>query len=293
MYCDPLLMYFNDEIHVVELGLVGQRLAADPLNPLKEELHKSPPKLSVTYFGMNANKPPFDDPKVRQALNYAIDREWISRELYQGALPPANGILPPGFPGYNRELGGYSYDPERALQLIEESKYSNDAETLSSIALTLPGFVGAPLSQDIEAILDMWRENLGVRVEVQQTDWATYLQDLAKLRFHMFGGLSWIADYPDPENFLDGLFHTNSSNNQTGYSNPDVDRLLEQARVETDESARYELYHRAENLILEDAPWVLLWHGGIEYVLVKPYVKDYLPTSMTMPVLRHVNMTEK
>ena len=106
-------------------------------------------------------------------------------------------------------------------------------------------------------------------------------------------GLSWIADYPDPENFLDGLFHTNSSNNQTGYSNPDVDRLLEQARVETDESARYELYHRAENLILEDAPWVLLWHGGIEYVLVKPYVKGYLPTSMTVPVLRHVSMTEK
>ena len=290
---NPILLYLEDRLHIINLGVLGQGVVADPQNPLARELRRSPPRLSVGYFGMNVNEPPFDDPKVRQALNHAIDRERISRELYQDALPPANSILPPGFPGHDPQLKGYSYDPERALQLIEESKYGNDSETLSSIVLTLPGFLGAPVSRDIEAILDMWRENLGVHVEIRQTDWATYLQDLSKLRFHMFGGSSWVADYPDPENFLDGLFHTDSSNNQTGYSNPEVDRLLEQARVETDETVRYELYHLAENLILEDAPWVLLWHSGVEHVLVKPYVKDYLLTSMTVPVLRHVYITEK
>ena len=135
--------------------------------------------------------------------------------------------------------------------------------------------------------------SLGLEVEVQLTEWATYLLDLGDLRFQMFGGLSWIADYPDPENFLDGLFHTDSSNNQTGYSNPEVDKLLEQARVEQAERTRYELYHRAEEMILEDAPWIPLWHGGVQHVLVKPYVKDYVLTQMVVPVLRHVYIVEE
>ena len=89
----------------------------------------------------------------------------------------------------------------------------------------------------------MWRENLGIEVEVLQTEWATFLQDLRQKRFHMFGGLLWIADYPDPENFLDMLFHSESSDNHMGYVNPELDRLVEQARVELDPPARFELYH--------------------------------------------------
>ena len=138
----------------------------------------------------------------------------------------------------------------------------------------------------------MWRQNLGIEVEIQQTGWSTFLQDLHELRFQMYGGLSWIADYPDPENFLDVLFHSKSVNNQTRYSNPEVDRLLDQARVEQDQDARYELHRRAEEMILSDAPWIPLRHGGSEYVLVKPYVRDYFLTALIVPILRYVYMAE-
>ena len=290
---NPLLMYANDEIHIIELGLAGPEPLLDPSHPLSPELHRSPPSFSVGYMGMNASRPPFDDLKVRQALNYAIDKDGISQTLTRDALPPARSILPPGFPGHSSGIKGYEYDPEKARRLLAESKYSDDPEKFPSITLTVPGSFGARVAPTTEAVLDSWRRILGIEVEVQLTEWPTYLRDLGKHRFQMYGGLSWIADYPDPENFLDVLSHSGSSNNFTGYSSTEVDELLGQARVEQDQSARYELYRRVEEMILEDAPWVFLWHGGIEYVLVKPYVKDYFLTSMVVPVLRYVYMTEK
>ena len=290
---NPLLMYANDEIHIIELGLGGPEPLLDPSHPLSKELHRSPPSFSVGYMGMNAGTPPFDDVKVRQALNFAIDREGISRTLFQDTLPTANGILPPGFPGYSPDIRGFEYQPEKAQRLLAESRYGGDLEAFPTITLTVPGSFGSQVSASTEAILDSWRRVLGIEVEVQLTEWATYLQDLGKQRLQMFGGLSWIADYPDPENFLDVLFHSDSSNNYSGYSNLEVDRLLEQARVIQDQEDRHQLYHRLESVILEDAPWVLLWHGGIEYVLVKSYVKDYFLTPMVVPVLRYVYMTEE
>ena len=290
---DPLLMYANDEIHIIELGPAGPEPLLDPSHPLSKELFRSPPSFSVGYMGMNARTSPFDDVKVRQALNYAIDKKGISRTLFQDALPPANGILPPGFPGYNSEIRGFDYQPERARQLLAESRYGGDPAVFPAITLTVPGSSGSRVSAATEAILDSWRQVLGIEVEVQLTEWATYLKDIGKQRLQMFGGLSWIADYPDPENFLDVLFHGDSSNNYGSYSNPEVDRLLEEARVIQDQGARHELYHRVESLILEDAPWVLFWHGGIEYVLVKPYVKNYFLTPMVVPLLRYVYLTEE
>ena len=242
---------------------------------------------------MNGTRPPFDDLKVRQALNYAIDKDGISHTIFRDALPPARSILPLGFPGHSPGIKGYEYDPEKARRLLADSKYGDDPERFPSITLTVPGSFGAQVGPATEAVLDSWRNILGIEVEVQLTEWPTNLQDLGKRRFQMYGGLSWIADYPDPENFLDVLFHSGSSNNYSGYSNPEADQILGEARVEQDQSARYELYRRVEEMILEDAPWVFLWHGGIENVLVKPYVKDYFLTSMVVPVLRYVDLTEK
>jgi len=84
--------------------------------------------------------------------------------------------------------------------------------------------------------------------------------------------LGWIADYPDPEDFLDLLFHSQSRQNHTGYANPQVDALLEKARLETDQARRMELYQQAEQIIVDDAPWIPLYHGS-EYTLIKPYVR--------------------
>ena len=287
---DPLLMYLNDEIHILELGSLP---TLDVVGPLVSDLHEAPPSFSVSYIGLNLDRPPFDDVKVRQALNYAIDRQRISDVLFAGALQLAKSILPPGFPGYNDGLSGYEFNPGKAIQLIRESKYGDSLENSPPIVLTVPGSVGSRLGPSLETILEMWSQNLGIDVEVQSTDWATYLGDLERGRFQMFGGLSWIADYPDPENFLDVLFHSGNPTNWTGYHNSQVDQLLEQARLEQDQNLRYGLYRRVEQKIVEDAPWILLWHSGVEYVLVKPYVHDYFLTPITVPVLRHVYMTQR
>ena len=288
---NSMLMYENDEIHITGIPLALLAGVTDPSNPLNKEIVQAPPQFDVDYFGLNTAEPPFDDIKVRQAFNYAIDRKTLASTLLQDLVVPAAGILPPGFPGYNPDLKGYEYDPVKALQLIRESKYKSGSE-MPRITLTVPGSFGAALSPSIEAMLKMWEENLGVEIGVLQTEWAIFLQDLHRNRFQMFGGLGWIADYPDPENFLDVLFHSKSTNNQSAYSNGQVDLLLERARVEQDEAARFELYHQAEELIVADAPWVPLWHSNGGSVLIKPSVNDYFLFPMVIPKYRYVYFTE-
>ena len=287
-----MLMYDNDEIHITGVGLADLDRVLDPNSPQNSELLRAPPRFSTDYIGMKVDEPPFDDEKVRQALNYAIDRQAISRDVLAGLVVPAKGILPPGFPGYNPGLEGYSYDPELARQLLSESKYGPNLEKFDRpIILTTAGSFGSSVGLDLEIILRMWEENLGIKVEILQTEFATYLQDLIKRRFEMFQ-IGWIADYPDPENFLDLLFHSESNNNHTAYKNLELNRLLEQARVESNQAVRYDLYRQAEELIVKAAPWIPLWHSGEQYVLVKPNVHDYFLTPLIIPKLRFVYMTE-
>ena len=287
-----MLMYENDEIHVAGVGLADLDRLNDPSNELFPQLKTAPASFSVNYIGLNVNEPPLDDVKVRQALNYAIDKQEIASIVLGDLVEPADGILPPNFPGYHEGVEGYTYDPERARQLLRESKYGDDLENIPPITITTPGSFGANVSLDMEVILQMWERNLGITAEFQQTEFATFLKDLHKGRFQMFD-IGWIADYPDPENFLDILFHSESSNNHTHYSNPQVDELLRKARVETDTQARYALYNEAEQMILDDAPWVPLWFDGESKLLVKPNVHDYLLPPLIIPRYRYVYLTEE
>jgi len=288
---NSMLMYENDELHITGIPLSLLQGVMDPSNTLSGEIVAAPPQFDVDYFGLNTTEAPFDDIKVRQAFNYAIDKQTLATTLLEDLVVPAAGILPPGFPGYNPDLVGYDYDPNKARQLISESKYGG-LDKLPRITLTLPGSFGAAISPSIEAMLAMWEKNLGVEISILQTEWAIFLQDLHQNRFQMFGGLGWIADYPDPENFLDVLFHSKSNNNQSEYSNGQVDLLLERARIELDETARFELYHQAEEFIVNDAPWISLWHSNGGSVLIKPNVNDYFLFPLVIPKYRYVYFTE-
>ena len=241
---------------------------------------------------MNTDEPPFDDVNVRLALNYAIDRESIAEIILENAVVPAKGILPPKFPGYNPDQAGFDYDPEKARQLLEESKYGADTANYPLITMTLPGSFGSTVDPVTEVILATWEKELGIRMDLLQTEWATYLQDLQDRRFQIFGGLGWIADYPDPENFLDVLFHTESDNNHTHYSDPELDELLERARVEADQEARFALYHEAEQMILDGAPWAPLYHSAGEHFLIKPYVQGWPLSPLVIPRFRFVYFIE-
>ena len=287
-----MLMYENDEIDIAGVGLADIDRLIDPSHSLNSELVTAAPAFSVHYIGLNVNEPPLDDIKVRQALNLAIDKKEIATIVLGDQVVPAKGILPPGFPGYNESISGYEFEPERALQLLRDSKYGDDLDNLPPITITTPGSFGANVSLDMEVILAMWEKNLGIKTEFQQTEYATFLKDLNKRRFQMFD-IGWIADYPDPENFLDVLFYSDSSNNHTNYNNPRVNTLLEKARVETDEMLRFSIYNEVEQIILDDAPWIPLWYSGERYLLVKPNVHDYLQTPLIIPKLKHVYLTEE
>ena len=288
---DPMLMYENDEIHVTGLGLADLERVQDPSNPLRTELATAPPGFTVSFIGMNLEQPPFDDVKFRQALNYAVNKKEIATTALSDLVVPAIGVIPPGFPSYNPDLRGYGYDPEKAKRLLSESRYGADPASIPRITLSIAGNFGVSVGLDMEVMLRSWQETLGVEVEIQQTEWATFLQDVHQRRFQMFA-LAWSADYPDPQNFLDIMFHTDSANNWGNYNNREVDSLLEKARVEPDQTARFQQYNLIEQLIVDDAPWVPLWHSTERKVLVKPEVKDYFLLPMTIPKLRHVYITD-
>ena len=285
-----MAMYENDEIDITGVGLFDLDRVLDPNEPLNKELIIAPPDFSVSYVGFNTSMPPFDDPKFRQALNHAVDKELIATEVLSELVEPAYGILPPGFPGYNENLVGLEYDPELARQLLAESKYA-DPDTRPRIEVTVPG-TGGTIGLDLEVIIEMWRQELGVEVEIQQVEWATYLQDLNQQKFQAYGGLGWSADYPDPQDFLDILFHTESSINHGAYSNPELDAILEEARIEPDLERRVSLYHDAEKLIVDDAAWLPLWYAGERYVLIKSHVENYRVTPMIIPKLKEIRITD-
>lgn len=284
-----MTMYETGELDAVPVDLTDIERVLDPANPLNKELSITLPTLSIFYIGFNVQKPPFDDQKVRQAFNYAVDKDKLVEVVLKKMQLKAEGILPPGMAGYNENLRGYPYDPEKARQLIAESKYG-DASDLPEITLNVSGGGGAAARQ-VSAIVEMYKQNLGVDVTIQQTDWATYLWDLRAHRYQMFGVTAgWIADYPDPQDFLDVLFHSGSRNNDMEYSNPEVDRLLEEARVEQDFEKRMELYQEAEQIILEDAPIVPLTHDA-DYWLTKPYVKGMIYPPVIIPKLKYVSIS--
>ncbi|MEE9248802.1 MAG: peptide ABC transporter substrate-binding protein [Dehalococcoidia bacterium] len=312
-----MTMYENDEIDFTGVGLADIDRVLDPTEELNRDLNISPPDYSISYIGLNTQMAPFDDIKVRQALNLAINKELIADAVLSNLVTPAYGILPPGFPGYNQNLEGLHYDPEKAMRLMAESSYGqgdpeitelllqadmtddpdqrilllNQASTkaaanLPTIILSVPGGGGA-VGLDTEVVLEMWRRFLGVDVEIQQSEFATFLNDLDRRRYQMFT-LGWVADYPDPQDFLDILFHSESSNNHTGYSNPEVDRLLEQARTEKDVETRIALYQQAEQIIVNESPWIPKWYEGDRYVLIKSHVKNYILTPLIVPKLKNI-----
>jgi ABC-type oligopeptide transport system substrate-binding subunit len=139
----------------------------------------------------------------------------------------------------------------------------------------------------------MLKENLGVNISIQQTDWATFISqinDPTRNPYQIFD-LAWIADYADPQNFLEILFRSTSTQNWSAYSNPAVDTLLDQAAMEKDVQTRFKLYQQAEQKILADYP-VIPFTFSQHYELTKPYVKDLIHPPLIIPRLRYVSLTK-
>jgi oligopeptide transport system substrate-binding protein len=283
-----MTMYENGDLDAVPIGPNDVERVTDPASPLNKELTIAP-QLSTFFVVFNTRKPPFDDPKVRQAFALSIDRQQIVDVVGKKMPVLANSILPPGMPGYVEPNTKIPYDPAKAKQLVADSKY---AGKLPDITWTTTGGGGAT-AQDIQAMTAMLKSAIGVNVQIQQTDWASFigqLNDPSKNPYQMFD-IGWIGDYADPQDFMDVLFHTGSLQNWSAYSNPAVDKLLDQAGQESDVATRFKLYAQAEQMILADYPVVPTMHPR-DYWLTKSYVKGLTFPPITIPKLRYVTFSK-
>jgi oligopeptide transport system substrate-binding protein len=278
-----MALYELGQIDVAPVSISYIDQVNDETNPLHQELTVAP-ELSLYYIGFNTAKPPFDDVNVRRAFCYAVNKEHIAKVILRDMVSVADGILPPGMPGYNEALQGLGYDVEQAQELIAASKYG-DVSNLPPITVTVEGY-GNNIPSYLGAIIQEWQQNLGVEVSVRQLETEAFLYNLKHEKDEMFM-LGWIADYPDPHNFLDILFYTGTENNIFDYSNPGLDALLDQAAVEQDEADRLAMYQQAEQLVVDDAPCIPLFHGA-NYIVAKPYVKDYELSPLGIPDLSTV-----
>ncbi len=278
----PVTMYEQGELDAAPVGVADIERVLDPANPLHYEVQETP-LLYTQYVGFNVRQPPFDDPMVRRAFALATNKQAMADVFFKRTRVPATGILPPGMPGYNENLRAIPFDPDKAREALRASRYGG-AENLPPIVLTVTG-EGAT-NAFAELLAGMYEEVLGVHLDIEQVDWATYLQELNAHKLQMFT-LAWSADYPDPENFLETQFHSKSELNNTGYGDPEVDRLLEQAMTEADTATRLALYRQAEQRIVDDAPWIPLFHG-VDYTLVKPYLRGLKVTAQGNYHLRAV-----
>ena len=278
-------MYETGEIDVSSVYFDYIEKVTDETGPLYSDLRVTP-ELSFFYIGFNATKPPFDDANIRRAFSQAIDKDKLVSLVFKGMVQRADGILPPGMPGYNEALQGLGYDIDKAKELIAQSSYG-DVSGLPPITITTMGW-GGPIEADLEAIVYQWRQNLGVEVKVRQLEPGRFLYNLKEEKDEMYS-LGWIADYPHPQDFLDILFHSGADNNYGEYSNPEVSALLEAAGVEGDSELSLALYQQAEQKLVADAACLPIYFGQ-SYLVIKPYIKGYNPNPLGFVRLNEVSV---
>jgi oligopeptide transport system substrate-binding protein len=253
----------------------------DPTEPLFNEL-RTGVSLCTGYVVFDSTQPPFDDVNVRKAFTMAFNRQQYIDIVLNGHALPANGIYPPALPGFNLALKGLPYDPGQARDLLKQSKYGIN---LPPIVFTNSG-IGSYISSDVAAMAEMWQQNLGVTITVENLEPNFYYDQIYSDNHGQLFSSGWCADYPDPENFADVLFHSASAQNG-GYSNPELDALLEAARVEQDVTKRIAMYQQAEQIIVDDAAALFTVHW-LSHELVKPYVKGYVLTPIDIPIERYM-----
>ncbi len=281
----PMNMYETGKIDVTSVSLNYIDKVTDEAGPFYHDLEVVP-ELSFYYIGFNHHKPPFDDVNIRRAFSQAVDKDKLASLVFRDMVQSADGILPPGMPGFNDDLSGLKYDINRAKELIATSKYG-DVSNLPPITITTMGW-GGLISQELEAIIQEWRNNLGVEVKVRQLEPQRFLYHLKQEKDDMFY-VGWIADYPHPQDFLDVLFHSGTDSNYGEYSNPEIDALLEMASVELDNKLSLVLYQQAEQRLVDDAACLPLWFGK-NYILTKPYIKGYNLSPLGFPMLNNVSV---
>jgi len=214
----------------------------------------------VWYLGLNNEKKPFTDKRVRQALNYAVDKDAIVRDVLKGTGAPSKGPVLPGTWGDEARLKAFPYDPERAKKLLAEAGYPGGFSTTlwvpeSGSGMQSPVAMSTVIQSNLKAV--------GVNVALQTMEWGAFLAKLRTKEQEMFA-LSWMAGAEDPDLVMYPLLHssqwTPNGPNRAMYRNARFDELLSQARAITDQAKRAEMYREAQRILHDDPPWIFIDH---------------------------------
>lgn len=272
----PLALYEEGKIDLVGVGGANLDRVEDPNNPLHDQLQLGV-SLCTSTIGLNTQTAPFDDVRVRRAFNYALDKELLIETFSGGDALVATGSLPPGMPGYTDDPNrGYRFDPVKANQLLDEAGYT-DRSTFPVLTYTTSGY--GDVGGYETAVISLWQETLGVIIQPVVIDPFIYYDELYAGNTGNIYQDGWCADYPDPQNFLDVLYHSGSQQNIGRYVNPEVDALLEQARIERVVATRLTKYAEIERLIVADAPVVFVSHS-LQAALVSPDLDRFVLTPL-------------
>jgi len=248
------------QLQAGDLDILGEGIPATHVSrvlgdPNLRRLAQPVPVLAGRWIELNTKRPPLNDRRVRQALNWGVDRSKIER-IFAGQSRAWGAPFPPTLENYDRVFQPYGYDPDRAKRLLEEAGYPN------GFTVTLTARSDSPFLQEAQ-IVQQDLAAIGVRVRLEQVD-PSVLQDLVKKGgLQMWSG-SWFMVQPSPADMVNALFVSDASDNHTGYSNPEVDRLAREAKQIFDERERNRVYARIEQLIGEDAPF--LWLVSFNFI---------------------------
>ncbi|WP_339060377.1 ABC transporter substrate-binding protein [Tepidibacillus marianensis] len=262
------------------------RLKTDPNVQVIEQ-----PGMHVWYTAFNTQKKPFNDVRVRQAINYAVNKEAIVKDILKETGEMANTPIPPVVWGHNPDVKNYEYNPEKAKELLKEAGYPNGFEVTywipeSGSGMQQPATMAASIQADLAKV--------GIKLKIQTLEWGSYLDKVftpAKDNEMDMHQMSWVGDNGDPDNFLYIMFSSKqwptAGFNDAYYKNPQVDELLDRARVTLDKQKRTEMYLEAQKIIMQEAPWIVIDHEK-QIVVTSKRLKNFKlhPTG----VFRFVNV---
>ncbi len=236
------------------------------------------PSMNVGYLAMNMLKEPFNNDKVRKAINHAVNKEAIIEAFYAGLAEPSKNPIPPSLWGYNDDIEEYEYNPEKAKELLAEAGYPDGFKTtLWAMPVARPYM---PQPKEIATALQQQLAAVGIETEIVTMDWATYLQK-GQNGEHDLYLLGWTGDNGDPDNFMYVLLDKDnavkgSAGNVSFYKSDELHEVLIAAQQEINKDKRAELYKEAQEIIHNDAPWAPLVHSTPP-IAARKEVKNYIP----------------
>jgi len=229
----------------------------------------SGPRVGIFYYAINENIKPFDDVRVRKAMQMAIDRKTILDKLYYGKGAIANAIMPPGLLGYNSKVAPITFDVAQAKKLLSDAGFPNGFSM--DIAMVTDSASSLKINEAVQSML----ANVGIKAKIIQKDSASYYAERAAGKLAMYQA-DWSADYNDPDNFIYTFFsQKNSPIRSFNYENADVFAKIDEARSMVNQPERLKLYQELEKTIVtDDAAWIPLFSLDHLFV-VQPRVKNF------------------